>query len=336
MLPDPLVVQIMRAHKADILAQEEDIMRNLSSRWVRMENSLEAQMTALAAEIQESLKSGQVPSAALIRQHERYARFVYQAHGEMKNFIEYAGENISKYQEISIELGITNASDAIRAVYQQAGMIGSYFDILPKGALETLIGLAGDGTPLSQYLRRIYGDATDGLLQALIDGLAQGMNPAKIAEMMRDGFGMGLNHALNTARTESLRAYSHASLEQYRNSGVVNGWKRLARHDGNTCAGCLFSEGERFDNEAEFEEHNQGRCMAVPCVEGIDDPIWTSGKDWFEAQDEETQRSILGQGRYDAWQNGASLDDMVTRVSDPVWGGAFVPTPVEQLVNIGQ
>lgn len=329
--PDPLVVQVMRAHKADILAQEDAIMRSMADRWVRMEQSLEAQMAALAAEIQASLKKGQVPTAALIRQHERYANLVYQAHAEMKQYIKYADGTISDYQASSIEQGINHAKDAIQAVYQQAGVIGDYFDILPKDALQTMIGLAGDGTPLDQYLRRIYGDATDGLTQALIDGLAQGQNPIKIAEGMRDGFGMGLDHALNTARTESLRAYQSASLEQYRESGVVRGWKRLTRHDEKTCAGCLFSEGEFFGNEAQFEEHNQGRCMAVPCVEGIEDPSWTSGKDWFETQSEEIQQSILGPGRYEAWQNGASLDKMVKRVSDPVWGGAFVPTPVEEL-----
>jgi SPP1 gp7 family putative phage head morphogenesis protein len=331
MLPDPLVVQVMRDHKAAILAQEESILRAMSGRWVRMEQALEAQMIALAAEIQQALKAGQIPSAALVRQYERYNNLVYQAHAEMKKYIDYANGTISRYQETSIEQGISNATDAIRAVYQDSGMIGSYFDILPKDALQTMIGLAGDGTPLDQYLRRIYGDATDGLTQALIDGLAQGLSPIKIAEDMRDGFGMGLNHALNTARTESSRAYSHSSLEQYRNSGVVNGWKRLAKHDGNTCAGCLFSEGERFDNESEFEEHNQGRCMVVPCVEGIDDPSWTGGQDWFAMQDEETQADILGQGRFEAWQNGASLDNMVKHVVDPVWGGAFVPTPVEEL-----
>jgi hypothetical protein len=332
-LPEPLVVQLMREFKANLLAEEETTMRAMAKRWMRMEQNLEAQMTALASEIQETLKAGQMPSAALVRQHERYAKLVYQAHDEMTKYIQYADETISSSQASAIENGIRHAADAIRATFRDAGVIGDYFDLLPKEALEAMIGLVGDGTPLERYLRRIYGDATDGMTQALVDGLAQGLSPAKIAEQMRDGFGMGLNHALNTARTESLRAYQAGSLSQYRKSGVVRGWKRLARHDGNTCAGCLFSEGQFFSNEQEFEEHNQGRCMSVPCVEGVNDPSWTSGKDWFYGQNPELQASILGPGRYEAWQNGASLDRMFKRVSDPVWGGAYVPTPVEELVG---
>jgi hypothetical protein len=295
---------------------------------------LEAQFTALAAEAAELKAAGQVVDTAKLYQMERYQRLLYQAHAKMNDYIAFADETTSAYQAELARRGIDHAAEAIRSVYSEAGVIGARFDVLPVDALEAMIGMAGDGSPLSQYLRRIYGDATDGMMQALIDGIAQGLNPVAVARQMRDGFGMGLNHALNTARTESLRAYRTASQRQYAESGVVSGWKRLASHDGNACAGCLFSEGEFYETEAEFEEHNQGRCTMVPCVTGMDAPDWLGGQDWFLQQSEEAQESILGAGRFEAWKNGASLDAMVTRVNDPVWGGAFVPTPVENLTPL--
>lgn len=329
--PDPLVVQVLREHKAQLLAQEENTMRAMADRWVRMEETLESQMIALAAEIAQAQETGTVVDAALLRRYDRYSKLVYQAHAEMNRFIKFADGTINQSQENLVGLGIDHAAEAIRSVYSEAGVIGARFDILPRNALQALVGLAGDGTPLDQYLRRIYGDATDGLTQALIDGLAKGLNPVEIARQMRDGFGMGLNHALNTARTETLRAYREASREQYRSSGVVSGWKRLALHDGRACAGCLFTEGEFYENEVAFQEHNQGRCMLVPAVEGIEVPTWVSGKDWFLQQSDEVQASILGQGRFEAWKGGASLEKMVTRVYDPVWGASFIPTPVGNL-----
>jgi len=306
-------------------------MRSMAEEWVRMELALEAEMMALVAEIEQARLAGKVVDAAAIRQYERYTRLVYQAHGELANYIQYADGTISAYQGELAGQGAAHAAEAIRAVYSQAGVIGEHFDILPVDALKAMIGLAGDGTPLDQYLRRIYGDATDGMMQALIDGIARGLNPVEVARMMRDGFGVGMSHALNTARTESLRAYRAASLEQYRSSGVVMGWKRLAAHDQRTCAGCLFTEGEFYASEEDFQEHNQGRCTAVPVVKGIDEPTWLSGQDWFLRQSDDVQASILGQARFEAWKGGADLDEMVTRVSDPVWGASFVPTPVERL-----
>ena len=331
--PDPLVVQMLREHKAQILAEEESTMRAMADRWVRMESALEAQMIAAASEIQKALAEGKVPSVQLVRQYEQYANLVYQAHAELQGFIQYASDTIVQSQEQLARLGIDHAAEAIRSVYSLAGVIGARFGVLPRDAIQMMIGLTGDGSPLDLYLRRIYGDATDGLTQALIDGLAKGLNPLEIARQMQEGFGMGLNHALNTARTETLRSYRVASLEQYQSSGVVRGWKRLAAHDERTCAGCLFTEGEFYTNKEAFQEHNQGRCTAVPVVEGVAEPTWVSGKDWFLQQTDELQASILGQGRFEAWKGGASLDAMVTRVYDPVWGESFIPTPVGELAK---
>ena len=333
--PDPLVVQVLRDHKAQILAQEESSMRDMAARCVRMEASLEAQMLALAAEIEQARLAGKVVNVSLLHQYERYARLVTQAKNELAGFIQFADGSISLSQARLAGMGIDHAVEAIRSVYIENSVIGAAFNILPKSALQKMIGLAGDGAPLYQYLKDIYGDAVDGMTQALIDGMAKGLNPVTIAQQMRDGFGMGMKRAMNTARTETLRAYRAASIEQYRTSGVVSGWKRLAAHDGRTCAGCLFSEGEIYATMDDFQEHNQGRCSAVPVVMGVPEPTWTSGKEWFLQQSDEVQAGILGQGRFDAWKKGTSLDDMVKRVNDPVWGESFIPTPVSELTQAG-
>jgi len=140
---------------------------------------------------------------------------------------------------------------------------------------------------------------------------------------------MGLQQAMNTARTETLRAYREASLMQYRNSGVVSGYRRMSARDDRVCPGCLFTDGMLVEDLFSFYEHNQGRCTAVPVVIGAEGASeFENGTEWFLRQDEETQRSILGAGRYEAWQEGARLEDMATLEMDPTWGGAYVPTPV--------
>jgi len=85
--------------------------------------------------------------------------------------------------------------------------------------------------------------------------------------------------------------------------------------------------------DGDFDEHPNGRCTAVPIVRGVPEPQWENGATWFANQSEDTQREILGAGRFEAYKNGVSLSDMSTHVSDPTWGGAFVPTAVG---NLGQ
>lgn len=328
---EPLVVRVMREHKDAILAGEDRAMAEMAGQWLRLEQMLDAQIAELAREVADLAAKKQLPSQAQLMRMERYKKLIFQLRAESGKYAQWADGFVTTYQGQLAEKGLTHAAEAIKAAFADAGGIGAHFDVLHVNAIEAMIGLAGDGSPLAKYLRQIHGEAANGITQALIDGVTMGIHPTKIAEMMRDGLGMGLQTAMNTARTESLRAYRQASLMQYDASGVVSGYKRISAHDERVCAGCLFTEGEIYSDLSQFSEHNQGRCTAVPVLEGISEPNWITGQDWFVQQDESTQASILGPGRFEAWKNGASLDQMVTRIEDPTWGGAFVPTPVGEL-----
>jgi len=46
-----------------------------------------------------------------------------------------------------------------------------------------------------------------------------------------------------------------------------------------------------------------------------------SGESWFNAQDETTQRTMMGPAKYDAWQAGEiELADLVSVHNDPIYG----------------
>lgn len=328
---DSQVIEQLRAYKAQLLAGENSLMEEMAARWVQAENALVSDINALVLEMTQLEQSGQAVTQGQLARMERYQRLMFQVRAQSSQYVAWAGDKITAQQAQTAELGLIQATHAIKGVYYAAGAVSPAFDQLPVDAIESMIGLAGDGSPLTDYLRKMYGESANGITQALIDGLVKGVGPADVAQMMIDGFGVGLQTAMNTARTETLRAYRLSSLMQYDASGVVSGYKRLAAHDGRSCIGCLFTEGEFYESLDEFDEHNQGRCTTVPVVKGVNAPTWLSGADWFETQNEETQQSILGSGRFDAWKNGTALSDMVKRVRDPVWGGAFIPMPVNEL-----
>jgi hypothetical protein len=61
-------------------------------------------------------------------------------------------------------------------------------------------------------------------------------------------------------------------------------------------------------------------------------PDMQSGLDWFNAQDESTQRDMLGPGKYDAWSNGDfTLQDIVGVRNDPIWGNSIYVKSLAEL-----
>jgi hypothetical protein len=307
------------------------MMQEMARRWLEIENRLQYQIDALAYEIAHRREIGEAVTQSQIWRMQRYKSLVQQAREQTRLYEAFADDLIVKRQQDLLLQGIENAQEAMRASYLGAGQVVSAFEVLPVSAVEAAMGLAADGSPLKEYLRQTFPDAIEGLTQELIQGVAAGKHPVKIARAMRRGFGMGINQSLNTARTETLRAYRLARRLQYEKSGLVEAYKRLSARDTRVGLGCLLKDGEVYPVARAFDEHNQGRCDLVPVMVDLPAPVWTSGSEWLKQQPRETQVSIMGKGHYRAWQQGAALEAMVTYKFDETWGGAFVPTPLKQI-----
>jgi SPP1 gp7 family putative phage head morphogenesis protein len=322
-MAEPQVVQVAREYKDALLRKEAAQMQQMASQWLNVEKSLEAQMSALALEIERMRARGEVVSAGKIVQMERWQALQQQAKVEIAKYDRFAGGAIEAGQREFANLGVESAGEAIRASFADYRQAAGTFRQLPRAAVEQMVGLAGDGSPLRALLAESYPKAVDGMLKELVKAVGLGINPRDMARAMARGFGIGLDRSLVIARTEQLRAYREASRAAYQESGLVSGYKRLAAKQERTCAACLMSDGEFYELEAEFEEHPNGRCTLVPVVEGLPEVEWETGKDWFLGQDEEVQRGILG-GGYDLWAEGeVELEDFVGREEDEVWGAVL-------------
>jgi SPP1 gp7 family putative phage head morphogenesis protein len=199
------------------------------------------------------------------------------------------------------------------------------------GAFRAMVGLAGDGSPLSRLLARSGEAIRQSMLRELQRSIALGRNPKVTAAAVRKTTGMGLQRALTIARTEQMRVYREATLETYREMGVTQ-YERIASYDDRTCIACLSMAGEIVSSEFAVDDHPMGRCTAVPIIPGIANPTMESSESWFGRQSEATQRNIMGPGRYDAYKSGAAnWKDMAVHHTDPVWGGSYSPIPVSQL-----
>lgn len=328
-MADPEVIRLMRQFKAQLLDRETDQVQQLVSAWRGLETTLEAQIFALAQDAADLRASGGVPSQNAIFRLGRFEALIAQIESELASYTEQAENLIAEGQ---LNIGLLGIEQAGASISSAAGIQVS-FAVLPVEAITNMVAMAGDGSPLRTLLETSWPDAVEGLTKALIEGTALGRNPRVVARQMSDGMAHSLNRMLNIARTEQLRVYREATRQQYIASGVVEGFQRLATHDSRVCPACLMAEGERYELDEQLREHPQGRCTIVPIIIGVKNPTWQLGPDWFREQPASTQQSILGPGRYAAWQDGKfELDQLVSVRENETWGASVQPTPLKELV----
>jgi hypothetical protein len=330
-MTEPLVVVILREFREALEAKEGGLMRSMATSWLQVERSLEADIAALAREIAERHEAGTIITEQIIWRQERYQRLKSQMEAEILAWNKtYAIPTIEQAQLEFGSLGVQSAQQAIMASYPG---IGLYFDRLPVSAVETMIGFLGNGAPLNSLLKNDYPEALDGLTQALINGIARGFHPSKIALEMADGSAMGLERALLITRTEAARTYRHAATEQYRHSGVVSGFKRLVKKE-TACMACLMLDGELLRSERELDDHPRGKCIPVPHVEGTNIPQWETGQEWFMTLDPERQEAMMGPEKFALWRSGAfGLEDLAKLSHSKEWGSSPRVATIAELVK---
>ncbi len=311
------VTDAVRQHRGNILAREQAELDRMARYWGGIAEDLQSEAEKVARRMDDLRKAGERISPTLVRQQDRYNRLLRQAADRHVEFSDYAGGLIRDNTRRNAQQGIEDA----RQVLEEAGVsIG--FDNLDIAAVEEMAGLLADGSPVRDVLARRFPDNWEQAEDALLQGIAKGWNPRKVAAAMTSKLGGALSDAARIARTEQLRAYREASRNAYVESGVVEQYKRLATHDTRTCIACIVLDGRIYPTSEPLSDHPNGRCSMVPIVTNRPEPRWESGKTWFNGLDADDQRKILGPAKFNAWQQSQiDLDTLAKVAEDPVWGG---------------
>lgn len=340
--PTPRVIELANRFREQLLARERGaataLVRYYGETWRR----LQADIAALRAETDAMIAAGEEITPGRVWRLERMEAIQRQVEIELAQFARFADDTITAGMREAIAAGERNARDLLEGMYPP-GTVSAQFNRMPREAVEQLVGFLADGSPLRDLLTVALGDAAQEFAERMVTGIAAGWNPRRLARELRDAFGMGLTRALRIARTEQLRAYREATWHSYQGSDLVTGWERCAAHNTRTCLACLLLDGTRYSKDERLEDHVSGRCAMLPITVsyaelGIDapEPDFTRemGEDWFLMQDEATQQKMMGPGMWQAWKDGRfDLRDIPHRVDDPIWGGAWVPRALYELLG---
>lgn len=274
-------------------------------------------------------ENGPPPPKAWIKRQERYQELLRQTKAELQAFTQYAGGQVGASQLAAVQLGQQDAQALMAAALPPQATVT--FNPLPADAVQNIVGFLGDGSPLKELLDRIPFQVGKRIERELLAGVAMGLNARQVGRQIRKAAGLGLTRSLTIARTETLRAYRHASIQSYReNTEVVEQWEWLASRSVRTCAMCLAMDGKRFPLSTPFGSHPNCRCTAIPVLKSWEELGFSgieeeekpeTGAEWFVKQPEEAQRTILGDAKYEAWKAGKiTLQDLIGYENDRRWG----------------
>jgi SPP1 gp7 family putative phage head morphogenesis protein len=249
-----------------------------------------------------------------------------------------------RMQRQAVDLG-TEAAQALLRASLPRGVFWS-FGIPSQSALMSFIGSLEEGSPLRKLFRGFGLKAARLVEQTLIGGLTLGWNPRRIAPMVQQALNVTRQRATLIARTEYIRAYRGSNLANYRAYKDVCGqWRWTTAKQKRSCMACIMMDGTLHSLDEEMGSHPGCRCAPIPLTKdwsdilGVDSvrdtrPSIQSGKDWFLKQSQATQREMLGDARYNAWQEGQfELSDVVKKTHDEQWGTSVQEKSLKELVK---
>ena len=341
--------------KQALLGNLEAPSQRMVAQYADVYQALKVYYDRLALQVQHDIESGRPFSADRLRRMDYYTALMEQATNRLNSFSDWASaealqaqrDAIALAQEANQQIGAAAVADDL-VQYPNAqgygqlppGMtmddIRAMFHNLPEGALDNLIGMTGDGTPLRDYFMdgnsRYPGlpeDVVQALERNLIRGLASGLGIEATTRLFDNAIGIGLERALRITRTETMRSFRLADAAYMEaNSDIISGWRWTCSMSTNTCAGCLAMDGTVHDFSEELDDHPNGGCLPAPITkfgealgpsprsvkneDGSYDTFTGTGEQWFDQQPASVQHDILGAAGYQAYREGkVTLQDFV-------------------------
>jgi len=339
---------ITQQYRKQLLAREAQAVKTLEASYAHTLATIQPQLDKLYKEIADKQANGEtVPLSYLYEQRRLQALKAFIT----KQINQYAMLGLTQtgqLQHVGAMLGQQSAQAMLQA--SKPPSIKYSFGVPSPEAITNMVGVTQSGSPLSDLFNGFGEEAANGASKALITGVSLGWNPRRIAPQIEQALGVSRNRALVISRTECLRAYRSMQFANYQaNSDVLDGWVWVCALTKNSCAACVAMHGSQHPLSEELQDHPCGRCAAVPLTKSWSDilgPLGVntdsipdtsinipSGSDWFDNQDEDTQKAILG-NKYQAFKNGDfDLSDVIHVHNDPDWGKSISEKPLKALVK---
>ena len=340
--------QVVSQFRHQLNQHDAQAQKTLSAAYTRTLASIQPALDRLYKQISEKQANNESIPLSWLYEEKRLQNIKALVSSRVSYYGMTAQMTTTQLQHLGVSLGTQSSQAQMDATVPRG--VNWQFGMPDTKAINELVSASQPGSPLYNLFTTFGPSAADDVASKLITGITLGQGPRMVARSVADALDIPRARALTIARTEMLRAYRGAALENYRqNSDVVGQWRWTADKSARTCAACLAMDGTLHDLDEDMESHPNCRCAAVPVTKSWDDILGPlgidtsnlqettvsiqSGSDWLDNQDEDTQKSILGP-KYDGWSAGDfSLEDMVGTSEDDEWGSSIYVKSLKQLTK---
>lgn len=328
MADSPLIQQVKKLRLAQETQDAKELQR-LVDAYVTIHDAAQKSAQALIAKIQ-TLEAPTQGQLVRLRQYK-----------DMMAVIESELDKYRGFMAIQLKtatgLSLTEGEKAARIMGELAARemgVQAVFRSINPAVIEQLVGFLDPKGPLYKRLNGLPTYTADQVSEAILKGVGLGKNPLTIGESITRTLGMGLTDSLRMMRTVQLYSYREANRASYiANSDVVTGWTWYAELDELTCASCVAMHGTEHTLDETLDDHHNGRCSMLPNVFGTSAGAG-SGSEWFDSLNEEQQKGILGQSKWEAWNEGKfTLADIPVQRPDDVYGQMRTVKSLQELVD---
>jgi hypothetical protein len=289
----PTQTQLAKAQRNEIIKADSANLDAIARAYANLYDGLQAEVDALMLAI------GKLdnPTRAEIERLPQYKRLVRNATNELDDFTTYLKTAVGAAGVAAIGYGLAHSASLV------SNLTGVNYAGLTANVMRPLLDYLKKGSPLYQRLDMITTTTVDKVIEAIVSGVGQGFNPQKIADLIQGAFGGGLTDALRNMRTVQLYSYRDSARANYMASGVVDGWVWWAELDDVCCMSCVAQHGTIHPLDEQLDDHYNGRCAALPYIEGLS-PTEQTGKEWFDTLTPEMQAKQMGKSKYEAYVAG--------------------------------
>jgi SPP1 gp7 family putative phage head morphogenesis protein len=336
-------LRLTKQLRRDLLAVTNDHDRKLTAAWVDAWDLVSTDLEAAINELAANAQGGLFSRATLLRSR------------RLQIVLQHIAQTLVGLSENAGQLIIDDLPGVVKAAGEaQEQIIASQ---LPKAERDNLAGwervdtrqidaiVKRSSEQITSQLWPLSAEADAVIRREIVRGVATGSNPRQTASRImkgaEGGFNGGLSRALAIARTETLDAHrAAAAVSHQANEEVLGGWVWLTNLSSRTCPACLGMNGSEHPlTEPGPLGHQNCRCSRMPRtktwaelgIEGMDEPgpVTPDTDEWFAAQDDKTQRGILGAARYDAWKRGDyPISTWAVRKDNPEWRASYQTSPL--------
>ena len=255
---------------------------------------------------------------AEIKKSPEFKKLIKTTEKELNSFTEYAKTTLA----IAIDAGALLALSAVKDI--------GLAPVAPS-ALDIVTRFLQPDTTLYERIGLWAGNARQGVIDAIIEGVGLGNNPRKIAASIVKAYGVELTDALRASRTVQLWAYRESTRLNYIANGVKY-WIWYASLDEKTCASCMVMHGTKHPVTETMDDHYNGRCAMLP--EGAEAVITQTGEQYFNSLSSELQDKYFGKAKAAAIRDGKiEFAKLSKQVADPVYGHMRVEASLKDLIN---